>query len=631
MINIVEMRSSILSFLMLVVGMLADHVWQLGFFTGTTRLIWYLLAYLPVAIPVIRKAISNLMKGDVFTEFFLMSIATLGAFAIGEFPEGVAVMLFYTVGELFQDAAVGRAKRNISALLDVRPESATVRRGKGFLTVHPEEVTVGETVQIKAGERIPLDGVMLSPASSFNTVALTGESKPRTIREGEEVLAGMININQVIQIRTTREFANSAISRILDLVRNAVARKAKTEQFIRRFARIYTPIVTFMAIGLVFLPWFFVSNYVFETWLYRGLIFLVISCPCALVVSIPLGYFGGIGAASRRGILFKGSAFLDRITEVNTVALDKTGTLTEGIFAVREVVPAAAEGDPQSDFLQLVTALESQSNHPIAQAITRFGVENGVQLDQAVIDAAEEIPGQGLRGSVNGRRVLAGNTRLLTQHHIAIDPLLQEKMEKTSGSLVAVAVDGQYAGYLVVDDRIKEDAPEAIRKLRQAGIKETVLLSGDRTAVAAKVAKDLSMDRYFGDLLPHQKVEQIELLKKDPSRVVAFAGDGINDAPALALSDVGIAMGGLGSDAAIETADVVIQTDRPSQIATAIRIGKATKHIVWQNIGMAFGVKALVLLLGAAGFATMWGAVFADVGVALLAIANAVRIQHKKF
>ncbi|MFS8616585.1 MAG: heavy metal translocating P-type ATPase, partial [Solitalea sp.] len=447
----------------------------------------------------------------------------------------------------------------------------------------------------------------------------------------EEVLAGMININQVIQIRTTREFANSAISRILDLVRNAVARKAKTEQFIRRFARIYTPIVTFMAIGLVFLPWFFVSNYVFETWLYRGLIFLVISCPCALVVSIPLGYFGGIGAASRRGILFKGSAFLDRITEVNTVALDKTGTLTEGIFAVREVVPAAAEGDPQSDFLQLVTALESQSNHPIAQAITRFGVENGVQLDQAVIDAAEEIPGQGLRGSVNGRRVLAGNTRLLTQHHIAIDPLLQEKMEKTSGSLVAVAVDGQYAGYLVVDDRIKEDAPEAIRKLRQAGIKETVLLSGDRTAVAAKVAKDLSMDRYFGDLLPHQKVEQIELLKKDPSRVVAFAGDGINDAPALALSDVGIAMGGLGSDAAIETADVVIQTDRPSQIATAIRIGKATKHIVWQNIGMAFGVKALVLLLGAAGFATMWGAVFADVGVALLAIANAVRIQHKKF
>ncbi|QEC52573.1 Cd2+/Zn2+-exporting ATPase [Anseongella ginsenosidimutans] len=629
------MLRPIISFLLLAAGMIADHLWQPAFFTGFLRLAWYLLAYLPVGLPVIRKAVKTLLKGDLFTEFFLMSIATLGAFAIGEYPEGVAVMLFYTVGELFQDAAVGKAKRSISALLDVRSASATVFREGAYSTVNPEEVAIGETLQVKVGERVPLDGSLLSPVSSFNTVALTGESKPRTIREGGQVLAGMINMNQVIEMQANRKFEDSSISRILEMVKNAIARKAKTEQFIRRFARVYTPIVTCMAIALVFLPWFFVPDYEFEDWLYRGLIFLVISCPCALVVSIPLGYFGGIGAASRRGILFKGSAYLDRITNVNTVILDKTGTLTEGVFGVREMVvktgepaAAAAGADQQAPgFLQLVTALESHSNHPVALAVTRYGKENGADFSTIRVESVEEIPGQGLKGLANGSEILAGNTALLRNHGIAADPALED----IKGSVVVVAINRQYAGYLLVDDKIKEDAPAAIRALRSAGIKETIMLSGDRASVAADVAARLGIDRYYGDLLPDEKVRQIEALKKDPSRVIAFAGDGINDAPALALSDVGIAMGGLGSDAAIETADVVIQTDQPSRIATAIRIGKATKRIVWQNISLAFGVKALVLLLGAAGLASMWGAVFADVGVALLAIANAVRIQHKDF
>lgn len=624
------MAQAVISFLLLAAGMLADHFWQPAFFTGYTRLAWYLLAYLPVGLPVIRKAVKNLLKGDVFTEFFLMSLATLGAFAIGEFPEGVAVMLFYTVGELFQDAAVGKAKRSVTALLDLRPDSATVLRDGRYTAVRPEEVDPGETIQVKAGEKVPLDGILLSGSSSFNTVALTGESRPRTIAGDEQVLAGMININNVAEIRTSKKFEDSAISRILDMVRNAAARKARTEQFIRRFARIYTPVVTFMAIALVFLPWLFVQDYVFEDWLYRGLIFLVISCPCALVVSIPLGYFGGIGAASRNGILFKGSAYLDLITKVNTVVLDKTGTLTEGVFEVQEIATAdaeAAQGDMLPPFLQLTAALESKSTHPVARAVTRYAETGNIDFHTARVENTEEIPGYGLKGTVNGRKILAGNTGLLKKHGISFDPAL----EKIDDSLVAVAIDGQYAGYLIIADKIKEDARETIRLLHDAGIKEIMMLSGDRSPVVRKVATELGIDSYYGDLLPGQKVEKIESLKKEPGRVIAFAGDGINDAPVLALSDIGIAMGGLGSDAAIETADVVIQTDRPSRIPTAIRIGKVTRNIVWQNISLAFGVKALVLALGAAGLASMWGAVFADVGVALLAIANAVRIQHKSF
>lgn len=624
------MRRPLISFLLLAAGMIADHFWKPGFFTDYARLAWYLLAYVPVGWPVIKKAARYLLKGDVFTEFFLMSIATLGAFAIGEYPEGVAVMLFYTVGELFQDNAVGKAKRSIAALLDVRSRSALVFRNNTFVTVDPEEVNIGETLQVRAGERVPLDGELLSDLSSFNTVALTGESRPRSIRKGEQVLAGMINNGAVIQVKATRRFEDSSISRILDMVKNAVTRKARTEQFIRRFARIYTPAVTFLAIALVFLPWFFVREYVFEDWLYRGLIFLVISCPCALVVSIPLGYFGGIGAASRQGILFKGSAYLDRIATVNTIVLDKTGTLTEGVFEVQEIVP---EGDDLPlDFFRLTAALESHSTHPVARAVTRYAADQDINLSGLPANEVEEIPGLGLKGRIGGREILAGNTRLLERHGINMPSFAEDDslMSNTTGVLVVVAVDGHYAGRVIVSDRIKEDAPGAIRELRSEGISEIVLLSGDRGATTAGVARELGIDRHVGDLLPEQKVQQLEVLKKEPSRIVAFAGDGINDAPALALSDVGIAMGGLGSDAAIETADVVIQTDQPSRIATAIRIGKATRRIVWQNIAMAFGVKAVVLALGAIGLASMWGAVFADVGVALLAIANAIRIQHKK-
>ena len=609
---------------MLAAGMIADYFWQPAFFTGYTRLAWYVLAYLPVGLPVIRKAFKYLLKGDVFTEFFLMSIATLGAFAIGEFPEGVAVMLFYTVGELFQDFAVGKAKRSITALLDLRPDSAMVLRNGKFTEVNAENIAIGETLQVKAGEKVPLDGILLSDGSAFNTVALTGESRPRAIAEGEEVLAGMININKVIELRTSREFKDSSISRILDMVRNATARKARTEQFIRRFARIYTPVVTFMAIALVFLPWLFVQNYVFEDWLYRGLVFLVISCPCALVVSIPLGYFGGIGAASRNGILFKGSAYLDLMTKVNTVVLDKTGTLTEGIF---EVQRTGTENIEEALFTRLTAALENKSTHPVARAVTRYAGARGIDFHAARVENTEEIPGYGLKGSVDGYEVLAGKTGLLKKYGILFDPALED----IEDSLVAVAINKKYAGYLVIADKLKEDAAEAIQLLRQAGVNKIVVLSGDRSVVVQKVAAELGIDSYYGDLLPEHKVEEIESLKKEPGRVIAFAGDGINDAPVLALSDIGIAMGGLGADAAIETADVVIQTDRPSRIATAIRIGKATRNIVWQNIGLAFAVKALVLALGAAGLASMWGAVFADVGVALLAIANATRIQHKSF
>ncbi len=616
---------AIASFLLLVTGILTDHFWQPAFFNGPIRVVWYVLAYLPVGLPVIVKAVRTLIKGEVFTEFFLMSVATAGAFAIGEYPEGVAVMLFYAVGELFQDAAVGRAKRNITALLDVRPDTASVLRNGSYKTVSPEEVAIGETVQIKAGEKVPLDGTMASGSSSFNTVALTGESKPRSIREGEQVLAGMINIDKVITIRTTKEFADSSIARILELVQHAAGRKAKTEQFIRRFAKVYTPAVTFLAILLVFLPYFIVENYVFEDWLYRGLIFLVISCPCALVISIPLGYFGGIGAASRNGILFKGSNFLDLITKVNTVVMDKTGTLTEGVFDVQEVV--AAKDFDERLLLKLAAALESKSTHPVASAIVRYGASQKIDFNKVTMQAAEEIAGHGLKGTVDGFSVLVGNARLLKKFNISFDAGL-EKIEDT---VVAVAVNDKYAGHIIIADKIKEDAEEAVRQLHKNGVRETIMLSGDKNAVVKKVAGILKIDKAFGDLLPEDKVQKVEDLKKDPVRVVAFVGDGINDAPVLALSDVGVAMGGLGSDAAIETADVVIQTDQPSRIATAIRIGKATKRVVWQNIGLAFGIKAIVLALGAAGVAGMWEAVFADVGVALLAILNAVRIQKMDF
>ena len=550
-----------------------------------------------------------------------MVLATVGAFAIGEYPEGVAVMLFYAIGELFQSAAVNRAKSNIKALLDVRPAFANLLKNGNYESVKPETVEIGETIQVRSGEKVPLDSEMLSENSSFNTAALTGESKPKTIGKGETVLAGMLNLEKVIELKVTKKYADSSLARILDMVQNATARKAKTELLIRKFAKIYTPIVFFLAVALVVVPYFVAGNYVFSEWLYRALVFLVISCPCALVISIPLGYFGGIGAASRHGILFKGSNYLDLLTRVNTVVMDKTGTLTEGVFKVQEVVSLSMDKD---EMLKILAAIERQSTHPIAKAIAEFSKNDASQYQATGV---EEISGHGLKGTVNGKTVLVGNSKLLQKFNIKYDAGIDEILE----TIVVVAVENQYVGYVLIADKIKEDAAEAIKSMHQNGVRQIVMLSGDKNAITQKVAQMIGIDTAFGDLLPEGKVEKVEALKLDKTKIIAFVGDGINDAPVLALSDVGIAMGAMGSDAAIETANVVIQTDQPSKIATAIKIGKATRRIVFQNIGLAFGVKAIVLILGAGGLATMWEAVFADVGVALLAILNAVRVQKMAF
>lgn len=608
------------SFIMLLVGLFADYFWKPDFFTGWFRFSWYAVAYLHVGLMVAVKGFKLLLKGDVFTEFLLMTIATLGAFYIGEYPEGVAVMLFYSAGELFQDAAVNRVKRSIKALLDIRPDKASVFRDGTYKEVPPTEVNVGDTIQVKVGEKVPLDGEMLSETSSFNTAALTGESKPSSMLKGQTVLAGMINEEKVVELKVLKPFNESSLARILTMVQDATTRKAKTEQFIRKFARIYTPIVVGLAVLIALMPYLFDANYVFNDWLYRALIFLVISCPCALVISIPLGYFGGIGAGSKNGILFKGSNFLDLMTQVNVVVMDKTGTLTKGVFKVQEIKSFDL---PEDQWLPLAGALEAKSSHPIAKAVVERAGEKGKSIS---ITDSEEISGHGLKGNAGGKTVLAGNLKLMDKFKIPVP----EDLRKLTDTIVAVAIDNKLAGYVTIADEIKEDSKEAIDAFRTLGIK-CLMLSGDKQAVVDKVAKQLGIETAFGDLLPEHKVQKVEEVKKEQNRVIAFAGDGINDAPVLALSDVGIAMGALGSDAAIETADVVIQTDQPSKIVTAVKIGKATKKIVWQNIGLAFGVKVVVLALGAGGIATMWEAVFADVGVAMLAILNAVRIQKIKF
>lgn len=614
---------ALVSFIVLGIGLVLDYAIQPAFFTGWARLVWYLVAYFPVGFPVLQQGIRLAVKGDLFTEFFLMGIATIGAFSIGEYPEGVAVMLFYAIGELFQHSAVDRATKNIQALLDIRPDKATVKRNDQWVTIKPSEAAISELLLIKPGEKVALDGILTTERASFNTAALTGESKPSTLEKGETVLAGMISLDQVSEIKITKKFEDSSLARILKLVQSATKNKAKPELFIRKFARIYTPAVTFLAIGLVFLPYFFVTDYVFAEWLYRACVFLVISCPCALVISIPLGYFGGIGAASRHGILFKGSNYLDLMTKVNTVVMDKTGTLTQGVFTVQKV---ATELD-QTEFLLVSAALESQSTHPAAKAVTDYVSQ---QLPNTVfpkIDLAKEIPGHGITAQTGGKEAMAGNLKLLDRFGISYPNELTSIVE----TLVVVAIDGKYAGYFTIADELKDDSKEAITQLHKAGITATIMLSGDKKSVVEQVAKELAIDQAYGNLLPEEKVDRIRDIKKDPTRIVAFVGDGINDAPALALSDVGIAMGSLGSDAAIETADVILQTDHPSRIATAIKIGKATRQIVIQNIAMAFLVKAVVLLLGAGGIATLWEAVFADVGVALLAILNAIRIQKMNF
>ena len=612
---------AIISLTMLIVGIAFDNYFKPLFFKGYVRLVWYGIAYLPVGFPVMKEGWEAIFKKEFFTEFTLMVLATVGAFAIGEYPEGVAVMLFYAIGELFQSAAVNKAKNDIKALLDVRPASASVLRNNKYEEIKPEEVEINETIQIKAGEKVPLDGEMLSVGSSFNTAAITGESKPKAIRKGEQVLAGMLNLDKVIELKVSKKFTDSSLARILDMVQSATARKANTELLIRKFAKIYTPIVFFLAVALVVIPYFIVGDYLFKDWLYRALIFLVISCPCALVISIPLGYFGGIGAASKNGILFKGSNYLELMTKINTVVMDKTGTLTAGVFKVREIVSKSMD---KTDFMRIVSALERKSTHPIAKAIAEYEKKEGEKYEATGI---EEISGHVLKGKVNGKEIVAGNTKLLKKYNISYDAAIDEIVD----SIVVVAINNQYEGYILLADEIKADVPEAIKQMYLNGITQIVILSGDKDSITKKVGKELGIKSAFGNLLPENKMQKFEELERDKTKIIAFVGDGINDAPVLALSDVGIAMGAMGSDAAIETANVVIQTDQPSKIVTAMKIGRATRRIVIQNITLAFAVKLIVLTLGAGGLATMWEAVFADVGVALLAILNAVRIQRMKF
>ncbi|WPO90694.1 heavy metal translocating P-type ATPase [Chryseobacterium sp. HR92] len=611
---------AIISFIILLLGIAFDNYIKPAWFTGWARLVWFLAAYIPVGFPVLKDAYKSIIKGDVFSEFFLMSIATIGAFAIGEYPEGVAVMLFYAVGEVFQSMAVTRAKGNIKALLDQRPDEVTVMENNQPKTMKAKEAKIGDIIQLKPGEKLALDGELLSDSASFNTAALTGESKPDTKNKGEVVLAGMINMNSIALVKVNTAYEDSKLSKILELVQNATAQKAPTELFIRKFAKVYTPIVVFLAIGICLLPYFFVNDYQFRDWLYRALIFLVISCPCALVISIPLGYFGGIGAASRNGILFKGSNFLDSIAEIQNVVMDKTGTMTEGVFKVQEV--SISPEFSKEEILQMVNALESKSTHPVATAIHNYvgDINHAIPLENV-----EEIAGHGLKATINGKELLVGNFKMMDKFNITYD-LNHANIVYT---VIAVAYDKKFAGYITIADSIKADAKETVDNLHKMNVKAT-MLSGDKSTVVKYVADQLGIDNAFGDLLPEDKVNKVKEIKAK-NQTVAFVGDGVNDAPVVALSDVGIAMGGLGSDATIETADVVIQDDKPSKIPMAINIGKQTKKIVWQNIILAFAVKAVVLILGAGGLATMWEAVFADVGVALLAILNAVRIQRMKF
>lgn len=611
---------AILSFVLLLIGIAFDNYFPQSWFSGYVRIGWYMIAYLPVGLPVLKEAYASIVKGDVFSEFFLMCIATIGAFAIGEFPEGVAVMLFYTIGENFQGLAVSRAKSNIKSLLDQRPDEVNILENNVAKKVKAADVKIGSIIQLKAGEKLGLDGELLSDTASFNTAALTGESKPATKVKGETVLAGMINGTTIVQVKVTTDYKDSKLSRILEMVQNATTKKAPAELFIRKFAKIYTPIVVYLAVAICLLPMLFVANYVFSDWLYRALVFLVISCPCALVISIPLGYFGGIGAASKNGILFKGSNFLDSIATIQNVVMDKTGTMTEGVFKVQEVF-IKPDFDKQ-EMLKFVNALENKSTHPVATAIHNYTGEVDASVE---LKNVEEISGHGLKAEINGKELHVGNFKLMDKFDIDYDLDPNSVIYTT----IAIAYDKKFAGYLTIADEIKEDAQEAVSELKALGVKVT-MLSGDKTNVVQFVASKLGIKDAFGDLLPEDKVNKLNEIKTK-NETVAFVGDGVNDAPVIALSTVGIAMGGLGSDATIETADIVIQDDKPGKIAMAIKIGKKTKKIVWQNITLAFVVKAFVLILGAGGLATMWEAVFADVGVALLAILNAVRIQKMKF
>lgn len=579
------------------------------------------VAYLLAGGEVVLKAFRNILRGQVFDENFLMSVATIGAFAIGDYAEGAAVMLFYQIGELFQDISVNRSRKSIAELMDIRPDYANLVVGNGVKKVSPEEVMVGDIIVIKPGEKVPLDGTVVEGTSMMDTSALTGESVPREIEAGSEVLGGFVNKNGLIHIKVTKVFGESTVTKILNLVENASSRKAPTENFITKFARYYTPAVVITALVLAVVPPLVISGATFSDWVYRALIFLVVSCPCALVVSIPLGFFGGIGGASKNGILIKGSNYLEALNSVETVVFDKTGTLTKGVFKVTEI--HNENGFNKDEILQYAAYAESQSNHPIATSIIKA---YGNKLDKNMVKGYEEIAGHGTRAFVEGKKILAGNTKLMNKENIDYTAL------DVAGTIVYLAIDKEYAGYIVISDEVKEDAAKAIQALKGLGVKNTIMLTGDSKKVGTKVGEALGLDKVYSELLPQDKVEQLEIIdsQKSSQGKVVFVGDGINDAPVLARADIGIAMGGLGSDAAIEAADVVIMTDEPSKIASAIKIAKNTRKIVWQNIVFALGVKLIVLIMGALGMASMWAAVFADVGVALIAVLNSMRaIRYK--
>ena len=608
----------------------------LGIFVPKTlfipKLVIFLVSYLVIGGDVLLSAFKNILNGQVFDENFLMAIATVGAFAIGEYPEGVAVMLFYQLGELFQGIAVNNSRKSIVSLMDIRPDYANIKVGEGIKKVSPEEIKVGEIIVVKPGEKVPLDGKIVKGASTFDTSALTGESLPREAKAGDDVLSGFINKNGLIEIQVAKVFSESTVSKILYLMENAGSKKSKTENFITKFARYYTPVVVITALIVAIFPPLLIQGATFSDWIYRALIFLVVSCPCALVISIPLGFFGGIGGASRHGILIKGTNYLEVLNNLESVVMDKTGTLTKGIFKVTEV--NAENNIKINDFqnnkteltkpllLKYAAHIEKFSNHPIAQSIVAEYENSVSKVDENVVKDFEEISGFGIKVNINNHQFLAGNSKLMNLENITFDK------KENLGTAIYLAADGKYIGNILISDEVKEDSARAIKGMKENGVKEIVMLTGDNETIGKNIAKKLGIDKVFTELLPDEKVEKLEEIYKSKSEKgkVAFVGDGINDAPVLARADLGIAMGGAGSDAAIEAADVVIMNDEPSKIVTAIKIAKKTKEIVWQNITIAFAVKIVVMALGLFGDATMWEAVFADVGVALLAVLNATRV-----
>ena len=583
----------------------------------------FIISYLVVGFEILKKAVRNIFRGKVFDENFLMAVATIGAFAIGEFPEAVAVMLFYQVGELFQSYAVDKSRKSIASLMDIRPDYANIEKDGKIEKVDPDEVKIGDIIIVKTGEKIPLDGVVVEGRSSLDTMALTGESVPRVVKTEDEVLSGCINKDGLLKIRVTKEFGESTVSKILDLVENASSKKSKSENFITKFAKYYTPTVVIIAVLLAFIPPIILKDFnTFSVWLYRALSFLVVSCPCALVISIPLSFFGGIGGASKMGILIKGSNYLEALANTETVVFDKTGTLTEGIFEVQDIY---AEGIEKDELLRIVTHAEDYSNHPIAKSVKKA---YNKEIDEKIIKNPQELSGKGIWAKIDEKDILVGNEKLMLEEKIDF-----KKCDEV-GTILYVAIDKKYVGYVLIADKIKQDSPKTIRELKAMNIKETVMLTGDKKEVGEYVAKKLNMDKVYTELLPDGKVEKVEELLKQKSEKgkLVFVGDGINDAPVLTISDIGVAMGGLGSDAAIEAADIVIMTDETSKISKAINLSKKTMRIVHENIIFAIFVKIAVLVLTAFGASTMWEAVFADVGVSVIAIINALRMLNiKKF